>query len=485
MVALFALLGIASTYSMLTFTSPISIAALHAVFKVDGETRGCIFIAGIFDRRGNPVEGTLTLISNNTEVYTFEKVSKVLSRDLSICRSRIDRIEMLVQSMGFSLRTKYSVHRSRGWSTVDLSGPRPISFSVDMYEYGRIIGPFVIDTHIHVFFSLFINDLRLLNAKLYVLTINTTAPTFELSKPITLYYTFVNMTDSIPKRLGGDTYYYTITIKDNVEVFDLLLDINKSSIVLYTTPIESLNKQQLTYAIIPYTNIILEERTYLELIMGSVGLGLYHMFFPIAVLYIAYTFISKPKSTGALEFVLARPITRSNLYFSRYIAGAIAIAIATAAFLAIIAVAYPLVLKVGLEPWCYIVLYLGISASLITFYTIYHAIAFSVRSGLYLGIAIVIYLLLSILWNIILFFMAISMNISIMSREFVELGYTLSYLNPLNFVNLARYHIYVYYGVEQEIPIVNPSLCILTPIAWNIVFYLLGLWRFKKISLMG
>jgi hypothetical protein len=70
---------------------------------------------------------------------------------------------------------------------------------------------------------------------------------------------------------------------------------------------------------------------YMQLI-SSVGLGLFTAFFPIIVLYLVYVYIAKPRSQGALEFILARPITRFELYTVRYFAGVLVVIAATSLF---------------------------------------------------------------------------------------------------------------------------------------------------------
>jgi len=60
-------------------------------------------------------------------------------------------------------------------------------------------------------------------------------------------------------------------------------------------------------------------------VASRAGAGVFTAFFPVVALYLVYVYVAKPRAQGALEFVLARPITRLDLYVTRFSAGALVV----------------------------------------------------------------------------------------------------------------------------------------------------------------
>ncbi|MEM2511771.1 MAG: ABC transporter permease subunit [Ignisphaera sp.] len=483
MLILFAVLGIATTYSMYTFIAntytPIEGAAMH-IIAIDRNSTSCILIGGIFDRRGDLVEGSVAFIVNNSKVYGFEGASTFTVENPNICRYNIEKIEVSTQLLKFNITcntvplNRYPILLEPTSVSIPYSSQAIANSTshVAVSLCGRVDGYLYIDSAL-VVFKMLINNLRSARARLYVFSVNISSMNTGLEKPIVLNYTFSAIAGTRNNKSQG-----SIAIKDPLEKFDLTLDLDKNFIQFY--PIKD-SKSSVTS--ISYSYQIYVERSYINFITGSLGIGLYLSFFPIAVIYISNILVSKPRSNGALEFVLARPITRFDLYLSRYLAGVILIAISSFILLTVIAIFQPLVLRIEFDLWSYILLYLGVSASLITFYTLCYTIASIARSGLYLAISIALYILFSMMWSVITVFTAMWLGISIMSQGYEELTYMLSYLNPLNFVNLARYHILLSYGAIHDIPTINSPLCMIIPLAWNLTLFVIGFWRFKKVNL--
>jgi ABC-2 type transport system permease protein len=82
-------------------------------------------------------------------------------------------------------------------------------------------------------------------------------------------------------------------------------------------------------------------------------MGIFITFFPVVVLYLVYIYVAKPRSQGALEFVLARPITRLELYITRLFAGVLVVLTATALFYAALVLAIYLHTGVLLDLYLY------------------------------------------------------------------------------------------------------------------------------------
>ncbi|MEM4789731.1 MAG: hypothetical protein QXV06_08095, partial [Ignisphaera sp.] len=348
MLILFAALGVATTYSMYTFIAntyrPIEGIAVY-IRASSGDNTSCILMGGIFDRRGDLVDGGVTLIANNTRVYSFESISTFVVDSPSICRyNNVEAIEVSAQLIKFNISCATpslniypvplrSTSRSTTfYQTLAIANyTPPISISL----CGQADGYLYIDSTL-VVFKMFINNLRSARARLYVFSINISSMNTGLEKPIVLNYTFSAIAGSQNNKSQG-----SIAIKDSIEKFDLMLDLDKNFIQFY-----HIKDSKSGVANVNYGYRIYVERSYINFITGSLGIGLYLSFFPIAVIYISNILVAKPRSNGALEFVLARPITRFDLYLSRYLAGVILIAISSFILLTVIAVFQPLVLRI-------------------------------------------------------------------------------------------------------------------------------------------
>lgn len=230
------------------------------------------------------------------------------------------------------------------------------------------------------------------------------------------------------------------------------------------------------------------------------SLGLFYFFFPIVALYLAYIYIAKPRSQGALEFILARPITRRELYVTRYIAGVLVITLSTTLFYIAMIVAVWLLFGVWLELYPGLLLYSGLLASLIAFYSLCYLVSTMTRGGLYLALSILIYLFFTIAIEIIQSLVLITMisTPSIEINPYVEyqvLRYRIRYFNPLGTWDFAIYYALKYYdynaiitGIGSQDPladVVLPWAVILSSLLWIIIPLILGWLIFKKANLSG
>ncbi len=221
------------------------------------------------------------------------------------------------------------------------------------------------------------------------------------------------------------------------------------------------------------------ESVYLSLL--SMPLGLIVNFAPIIMLYLAYVLMAKPRSIGALEFILARPITRLDLYLTRYFA-----AILTAFTLSVavvIGLGLSTTVIIGIMPDFYVLLTIALSLfiGLTTIYTLYYAIATSIRSGLYLAISIILYLVFTIFWQTIIVVYALFTGQLFDFHRITELINYSYYFNPIGSINLILAMIQKSYGLTSVE--VNPYYLILSIIIWITIPLILGYLRFRKINL--
>lgn len=230
------------------------------------------------------------------------------------------------------------------------------------------------------------------------------------------------------------------------------------------------------------------ESAAVSLITGQSGLSLFIQFFPVALLYLVYVLIAKPKSIGALEFVVARPITRGDLFVTRLIAGYLVVIVSTTLFMFAMNASLNYLIGVSLKPTAFITLYLGTLAALLTTTSLYYFIACGLSSGLYLGASISLYLVFNILWGLVV--LAVS---NITGEGVMKTYLLLSYFNPTGSINFASHYALKHYaksygqslgliepGVES---VVNPYAVVLQPIVMSLIFVILGYKAFKRANL--
>ena len=66
-------------------------------------------------------------------------------------------------------------------------------------------------------------------------------------------------------------------------------------------------------------------------------LTFYSLLFPFIAIYLAYSMFADPRSNGTLEFLLARPVTKGILYFSRFMANLLTVPVSSVIFNAVAA----------------------------------------------------------------------------------------------------------------------------------------------------
>lgn len=272
-------------------------------------------------------------------------------------------------------------------------------------------------------------------------------------------------------------------LKDSyVGVYDLEISSEYNTLVLNYDYDNSTRHNFIYYGFLPDV-----ESIYVQGLINNVGLSLFTQFFPIIFLYLAYILISKPRSTGALEFIIARPITRWDLYLTRFLAGVLTIIVSSALFIIANNIANYVLLGVSLDLYANTVLFLGLIAGLTSFYSLCYMVASSIRSGLYLAISIILYLLFSMFWGLLILIYSFTIGGGL--ARYSENLYLLSYLNPLSPAHTyAPYFVSKHYNISP-LPadvigeLVNPVLAIVVPIAWITACFIIGYRVFRKINL--
>jgi ABC-2 type transport system permease protein len=218
---------------------------------------------------------------------------------------------------------------------------------------------------------------------------------------------------------------------------------------------------------------------------GSAGLALFSLFFPIVVLYIAYALIAKPKGMGALEFLLARPISRWDVYISRFTAGALTTLVSSAVFLLAFDASLMIITGYGISASHLVIIFLGILSSLLAFYSVCYMLSTVLGGSKYLSLSILLYLFFTMIYNIIIVILGTELYGTglYLSNNFARLQYISYYFNPIGLVNFASYFIGRSLNTMQEISVVNPYLVAVSAILWIALPIVIGWLLFRKANL--
>ncbi len=458
-----------------------------------------IFYPIIYDASGNIIDHASIEITGVNEVLyrgtiysDRENIDQKLSRIFSETNTGETEYRVKVEtSIGDTeaslIVMKITVENSSVEYGVIANGMKPVIYDIreKMEKFypgqGSVVEKYVPKTVIYsrlIVLSKSSGKARLILMAFNLSNTPTYKPSFDLEylciKPNKTTISFgeiveLNISDNTPMNSLGrlDTY---------IGRYDVVLDKDKSVLV-----IRFRHGNKTIYDYWDYEKIVPVEAIYAGVLASNSGLSLFAQFFPIIFLYLAYTLFVKPRGMGALEFILARPVTRWDIYLTRYLAGVLTAVISTALFIIVLNTSNQLLLGVTIDPWNTMVIYLGLTASLIAFYSLCYMLASSLRSGLYLAIAILLYLLFTMFWGLITLVITFAVGGGL--KDYMEISYQILYLNPLGAVSYATYFIQRSYGIVPEVSTADPLYATLSSLAWIIVPFILGYLIFKRINI--
>jgi len=222
-----------------------------------------------------------------------------------------------------------------------------------------------------------------------------------------------------------------------------------------------------------------------SLVGGVTGvIGGFTFIFPAVMLYLAYILFSKPRDTGALKFILARPITRRELYINRYLGGVLTAIISSFlltflsyATLSILLSSSGILLPIDIP----LILFVSTSGALIGFFSLVYMLPSFIKSGgTILGISIFLFLFFQIGLDIIAEIIAFTTG---HINEVTQTIYGIYYFNPLGAVSYGTYYLGLQYGTTPTVSSVHLPLVILSSIIWIAIPFIIGLIKFNKINI--
>lgn len=223
--------------------------------------------------------------------------------------------------------------------------------------------------------------------------------------------------------------------------------------------------------------------------------SLFNFFFPIVALYLAYIYIAKPRAQGALEFLIARPITRLDLFTTRYVAGVLVLVASSILFIASLNVAIYAIFSTAIEGYVLMLLLGSTIASLVAFYSLCYFVSTVAKGGSYLALTIFLYLFFTIIMNIIVSILAFLMpgGHGIGYEDFLTALYRLIaaswLLNPLGASSIAQFFITAEMGympptyIQVVKEVLQPWAISLSIAGWIVIPVALGWLKFRKINL--
>jgi len=284
--ALFLIAGTFFTYSFLHTIPLAEFNNVNVVVTVERTASEYHFLGLVFDNQGNPISNAKATVvcSNSTEIYYTNS-----SGYFSFYGKPIEIV-----------LTHYGQQKSIKFST---------NYSAASYS------------HYYINVSEFYNS-YVPNSALIIGYNDNTAKIITFKPNTTLHF------------YKGTTFYFSPAINellDNITIVQSM-KINTIRIPAGTTFVYAIYKMPDGYQSIgaPFNSAPLIETEFLQFI-GTFMSYYFSLAFSIISIYVAYQMFGKLKDRG-LPLILARPIIRSELYFTRYFSGVTAIILASLIF---------------------------------------------------------------------------------------------------------------------------------------------------------
>ncbi|MEM4026714.1 MAG: ABC transporter permease subunit [Sulfolobales archaeon] len=213
----------------------------------------------------------------------------------------------------------------------------------------------------------------------------------------------------------------------------------------------------------------------------SSSIAIIMMLFTISVVYLSNQLMARPRSSGELEFILSKPITRRDLFINRYVAQLVSLAIMTLLFTVVFQISTTAFLGFSYDALTLVYLYASVMLALAGFLSLIYSIATSLRSGMYMGLAILLYMILVIFWDAIMFLLAFTVFGISSLQDIQDFTSRSLYFNPRIatrfFVELAQNHII---GTQLSL---DPLYVAISIASWIFIPPILAYIRFRRIPL--
>ncbi len=257
----------------------------------------------------------------------------------------------------------------------------------------------------------------------------------------------------------------------------------------YLFEVFSPNGTELAYMVIQLVNSY--SGSHVSSIFNSDELPMLGIFVPLMAVLSGFNTLGKDKVEGSLNYVVVRPITRTNLIASRFFSNTMAIFIPAAVSVGISSAVYHFYLGAYI-PSGTIYLSLWAIAVMATGFTglVYLASSMIKSLGRLVGVSIGIFLIMDLFWSFPGF--PIIPAIVTSTLPYSSLGYALAYvamdyLTPSGFINLVSYLGYgntsqpIFLGNFKPYQVgITPAAIIAIGLVWTIIPIVLSIIRFSR-----
>lgn len=265
-----------------------------------------------------------------------------------------------------------------------------------------------------------------------------------LAPKTSIYVSVYNasQTTDILKSMSNSIYNVTASGFNVVTVFPAIPpnDLNKSFTVIY-------NQSGLGHTpsakFVPYLSVYtpVTQKSLQTSVLSSIGGLLSEILIPVLGIFTAYFIYGKDKTSGVLESVLKRPVTRHGLLSSRFSANAISILIAVLSSMVIadlfINHYFGMYLDLSFSAffvWTYVIEGLSYLAII---YMFSHLLK---SSGALLGVSVAVFVVLALFWNVIVEIVFAVLHIASGTSSYVLYTVISYFLTPVGYHSLVQFH---------------------------------------------
>ncbi len=224
---------------------------------------------------------------------------------------------------------------------------------------------------------------------------------------------------------------------------------------------------------------------YTTLIMSlSSSGGIFFFTLSIVVLFLVNSMMAKPRSSGELEYILSKPLTRDDLYLIRYASILLAILFMVLILLLTLSSFTYVLLKISYDFDTLLRLFIGLTGSLIALLSLFYSIATGLRSGLYMGVSIGLFVILIFLWDSLMFAVGIALSGTQSFQEISKFVEESTYFNPRVLVRYVFSELASTF-IEGQEPVLKLPLVLISWGLWTFIPFIIGLLRFRRINLLS
>lgn len=238
------------------------------------------------------------------------------------------------------------------------------------------------------------------------------------------------------KNLDSSYNYTFITLLSDFTVVNVPIDVNSNDAVSYNIALYNSSGDYIwstsgPLSFLPSPNAVL---TVFYNFISTIMPG----FVPLLAVLVGYFYFGKERVDGVLESIIVRPVTRTSVIASRFLASVLLFSIASIIGLAIIDILVGYFTGVYLFGSHFLYAYWGILVMSAGFIGITYLLSFQIRtSGSLIGISVAVYVTLSLMWQYLSLAIESAIGLPFGGKAFIQFYITMLYLSPGGYLPLG------------------------------------------------